>query len=39
MVELNDGPITFTLHLDGREEAVKVVEPESESLWRKIKIS
>lgn len=27
MVELKDGPITFTLHLDGREEAVKVVEP------------
>jgi hypothetical protein len=28
MVELNDVPVTFTLHLDGREEAVKVVEPE-----------
>jgi hypothetical protein len=28
MVELKDGPISFTLHLDGREEAVKVVEPE-----------
>ena len=28
MVELKDGPITFTLHLDGREEAVKVVEPQ-----------
>ena len=28
MVELNDVPVSFTLHLDGREEAVKVVEPE-----------
>lgn len=28
MVELTDGPITFTLHLDGREEALKVVEPQ-----------
>jgi hypothetical protein len=28
MVELNDVPVTFTLHLDGREEAVKVIEPE-----------
>lgn len=28
MVELKDGPITFTLHLDGREEPVKVVESE-----------
>jgi hypothetical protein len=28
MVGLNDGSISFTLHLDGREEAVKVVEPE-----------
>jgi hypothetical protein len=28
MIELNDGPITFALHLDGRKEAVKVVEPE-----------
>jgi hypothetical protein len=28
MVELNDVPVTFTLHLDEREEAVKVVEPE-----------
>jgi hypothetical protein len=28
MVEQKDGPITFTLHLDGREEPVKVVEPE-----------
>jgi len=27
MVELKDGPVTFTLYLDGREEAVKVVEP------------
>ena len=26
-VEFKDSPITFTLHLDGREEAVKVVEP------------
>jgi hypothetical protein len=28
MDELTDGPMTFTLHLDGREEAVKVVEPQ-----------
>jgi hypothetical protein len=28
MVELKDGRITFTLYLDGREEPVKVVEPE-----------
>ena len=28
MVELNNVPATFTLHLYGREEAVKVVEPE-----------
>jgi hypothetical protein len=28
MVELNDVPVSFSLHLDGREEAVKVVEPE-----------
>ena len=28
MVELNNVPATFTLHLDGREETVKVVEPE-----------
>lgn len=27
-VEFKDAPITFTLHLNGREEAVKVVEPE-----------
>jgi hypothetical protein len=28
MAELKDGSIAFTLHLDGREEPVKVVEPE-----------
>ena len=28
MVELDDVPVSFKLHLDGREEAVKVVEPE-----------
>jgi hypothetical protein len=28
MVEEKDGPVTFTLHLEGREEPVKVVEPE-----------
>lgn len=27
-VEFKDAPISFTLHLNGREEAVKVVEPE-----------
>lgn len=27
-VEFKDAPVTFTLHLNGREEAVKVVEPE-----------
>jgi hypothetical protein len=28
MVESKDAAVTFTLHLDGREEPVKVVEPE-----------
>ena len=28
MIKLNDEPVTFTRHLDGREEPVKVVEPE-----------
>lgn len=27
-VEFKDAPITFTLHLDGRKEEIKVVEPE-----------
>jgi hypothetical protein len=27
-IEFKDEPITFTLHLDGREEPIKVVEPE-----------